>query len=1025
MPGLAIGGYSFSVQKQGFHSYTQAGIVLGTAQTLELNATLEVGAVSETIQVTPRESLVETSTSEVGQTVIAQSIESLPLGNRRTMNVVQISGLATFLGDDGIPTYSLAGGRLQSQMVWIDGGTGQNIRIGVGQQNVDPPVEAVQEIRIIVNSCPAEFGGSAGGVAIETTKSGGNQVHGSAYEYFRNDALDAPGYFATVVNGEKQRPERRYNVFGATAGGPIRRNRTFFFASYEGNRRLDALVTTLTVPTAAERSGDFSKSVNAAGVLIPVYDPDSSPRHVLPGNMIPADRVDPVGMRVAGYFPLPNRKGDNLAGANNFRQNGVTAVASEFLLAKLDHNWNDRNRLTGRYILFQQKTDPSSVFPDPGADNVTHNRGRSQYGYGSWTRIVSPAMINELRYTYVRRSSLMLSTGVGGNYPEKIGLKGVDPLAFPQFVFDGYGSLGSPTQERRQSPIEQRQVVENFTWVRHRHDLKAGWEVRSSRNQEVFLQSVSGALQFSSRSTGLPGTASGASGNALASLLLGLPLSIAASQTPALDRRSWYLAGFLKDDWSVTRALTVNLGLRWEMDTPMVDANGNMNGFDTRAINPVSGTPGVVKFAGVGGFPQHPYRFDWNNFGPRFGFAWKPGGSMKMAIRAGYGIYFAHPLDSVQATAASLGVSLSALQTSPDNGLTAPFRLRDGVQSLTLIPAPRDDTFGAVPVGRNPTTAVSFFERNRVSGYAHQFNLTAQRQLPGSVIVEVSGLGNLGRKLPSANLNINQIPPQILGPNHMTQADRPFPQFNNVMLLAPSLGISNYYAGTVKVEKRMSHGLNLLASYTQSKFLGNTNDSANPSAGSLGQNNGPYSNYYNRRADYGPLESDVERRLAISLVYELPGRSRLVRGWTIGALSSAQSGVPMTVVDSTGTDTTNAFPAGKQRANVARDPNLPASDRSLTRWFDTSAFSQPALFTFGNEGLGIVRSGRWVSTDLSLLRSFVFREWIRLQVRGEFFNAFNHTIFVPPGVIFGTQQFGVVPGAAPARQVQVGARLVF
>jgi hypothetical protein len=329
---------------------------------------------------------------------------------------------------------------------------------------------------------------------------------------------------------------------------------------------------------------------------------------------------------------------------------------------------------------------------------------------------------------------------------------------------------------------------------------------------------------------------------------------------------------------------------------------------------------------------------------------------------------------------------------------------------------------------------VDYFARDRVSGYAHQFNLTIQRELPGSMVVEIAGLGNLGRKLPSANLNVNQIRPQILGPNHRTQVDRPFPQFNNVTLLAPSIGISNYYAGLLKLEKRLSGGLDLLGSYTWSKFLGDTNDTANPDAGSLGQNNGPYSNYYNRRADYGPLESDVEHRLILSAVYELPfGKGRrwlalsfpghLAGGWIIGALTSVQSGVPLTAV--TSTDTTFAFPAGAQRTNVTRDPNLPGSQRSETRWFDTGAFAQPDVFRFGNEGVGIIRTGRWPNSDFSLLRNFQTRERGRLQIRAEAFNAFNHTTMAPPGTVYGTPTFGVVIFSVPARQVQIGARLTF
>ena len=1022
IPDLSSGRYSLSVEKPGFRRYVQGGLSLTTGQTLEWNATLELGSINETVDVPSVEPLVNTRTSEVSQILDPKSIEDLPLGNRRALNILRTAGLAA-VAPNNPAAYSLAGGRVQSQMIWIDGGTGQNIRIGVGQQNVDLPVEAVQEIEVLANNYSAEYGGSAGGVVVETTRSGTNQLHGSAYEYLRNDAMDAAGLFAQVVDGVRQTPELRYNAFGATAGGPMRRNRIFFFAAYEGTRQRTGTPISLTVPTDLERAGDFSKTVNASGTLVPVFDPTTSLRQPFPGNVIPKESLDPVALRVVNYFPSPNRAGDNRAGANNFRVNNVTAVGSDFLLAKVDFSLNDRNKLSGRYIAFRQDTDPSNIYPDPGADTANHNRGRSQYWYGSWTKIATAAKVNDVRYTYVNRSSSILSGGLGGDYPDKIGLTGVNPRAFPRFQFGGsYSPLGSTIQERRQFPIEQHQVVDNLSWLRGRHVLKAGGEARYSRNNEIDLDNISGILKFDAQTTGNP----------LAALLVGLPTSFSEYATPTLDRHSWYFSGFLKDDWSAARNLTINLGLRWEIDTPMVDANLRMNGFDAAAINPVSGTPGVVRFAGVNGYPVHPYRFDWNNFGPRFGLAWRVPGVSKVILRGGYGIFFAHPLDSVQAVAASLGFSVSTLRTGPD-AITAPFRLRDGVPAAPVSP-PRDDGFGAAPPGQNSLTQVGYFERNRVSGYSHQFNLTMQRELPGSMVIEAAALGNLGRKLASANLNINQIPPQILGPKHMSQVDRPFPQFSGVMLLAPSLGVSNYYAGLFKLEKRLSHGLNLVGSYTWSKFLGNTNDTANPSAGSLGQNNGPYSNYYNRRADYGPLESDVEHRFIFSAVYELPfgeGHNwmnrgipaRLAGGWTVATVTSFQSGVPLTAV--TSTDTTRAFAAGAQRADVARNPNLAPSERSATHWFDTGAFSQPALYTFGNEGLGVIRSSGWFNSDLSLLRNFDVTEHARFQLRGEFFNAFNHTVLAPPGLLFGTSGFGVVSAAAPPRQIQVGARLVF
>ena len=297
-------------------------------------------------------------------------------------------------------------------------------------------------------------------------------------------------------------------------------------------------------------------------------------------------------------------------------------------------------------------------------------------------------------------------------------------------------------------------------------------------------------------------------------------------------------------------------------------------------------------------------------------------------------------------------------------------------------------------------------------------------------MVEISGLGNLSRKLSSANLNSNQISPVILGPAHQSQKDRPFPQFSNVTIQSPTLGDSNYYAGMVRVEKRFSRGLNLVSTYTYSKFLENANDIGT----TAGQDGGAYSNYYNRRADYGPSANDIRGRFTFSSVYELPfgkGKhwmikgigSRLFGGWGIGNVTVVQSAPPFTVV--TQTNTTNAFSAGAQRPIVLRDPSLDAAQRSVARWFDTTAFLQPPLFQFGNEGRNTLRASGLTNLDFSLLRNFSITERVRVQFRGEFFNALNHTNLAVPGRTFGSPDFGIVSSAGPARQIQAGIRLSF
>ncbi len=1035
---LTIGTYTVTVERAGFRKYVHAGITLTTGQELGLDVRLELGAAAQVVTVTGEPAPLETRTSDISQLVESKSIDALPLGNRRTLNVVELSGAAVFVSYPNTPAnvtpnFSLGGGRTQSQMAWIDGGNAQNMRMGAAQINVDPPVEAIAEVKVLTNNYAAEYGASAGGVVIETTKSGTNQLHGSAYEFLRNNDLDAPGFFAPVSNGAKQSPELRYNVFGATVGGPIRKDKTFFFFDYEGQRLRTGATTTLTVPTALQAAGNFSQTFNAAGKLIPIYDPSTTQlvngvytRQQFPGNIIPASELDPVALNLMKYYPLPNQPAGNLAGANNFSGNEVTGSPADYTMIKLEHNFSEKDKLSGYYMRVTGTSSLSSIYPMNGAgDTNNHAVNQSQYVYASWNRIFSSARMNDLRFTFNDRLFHNESQGLGGNYPAKLGLQGVPEDAFPTWAPAGFSGLGVSQQERLQAPIRQEQFLDNYSWIRGRHATKFGFEARRSFNQDVLRNYVSGDFTFSTLPTGLPGNTT--TGNGLASLLVGFPTGFQELDTEPLDRHSWYLGAFVQDDWTVSPNLTLNLGVRWETDTPEVDSNNRMNSFTASQINPVSLTPGVVTFLGVNGYPTEPYPTDWNNFGPRLGFAWKAFGSGKTVVRGGFGIFYAHPFDAGVPNVNALGFSQSVTLNSPDNGITAPFYLRNGVPAQVSAPA-LSPSFGAVPVGQNPNTAVTFFDPTRLTGYSQQFNLGVQRQLPGAMVVEVTGLGNLSRKLPSSNLSINQIPPAELGPSCDTQVCRPFPQFTNVSIQSPTLGVANYYAGMVRIEKRYSHGLNIGANYTYSKFLDNTDEAG----ATVGSNNGPYSNYYNRRADYGPSANDIRHNFILNWVYELPFGSGkrwladsplryVVGGWSLGGVASVRSGAPITIV--TQTNNCNCFSAGSQRANVLGNPALSAP--SVAEWFNTADFAQPAPFTFGNEGVGIVRAHGLVNVDLSAIRSFRLTERLHAELRGEFFNAFNHTNFGLPGQTFGSAAFGVISSAGPARQIEVGARFAF
>ncbi len=835
--------------------------------------------------------------------------------------------------------------------------------------------------------------------------------------------------------GRKTKPELRYNIYGGTVGGPIKRDRTFFFFSYEGRNLRVGSTTTLTVPTLPERIGDFSQTFNAAGALIPIYDPATtvtaagkSTRTPFPGNVIPATALDPVALRLLTYYPLPNRAPDSITGNNNFRANSVQATDSGFYMGKVDHVFREADHITARYIHNSDLASAHGPYPNGDIANPTaSNDAGQQFAYVNEIHIINPVTVNDARFNYGYRTAHAKTNGIGSGALVKLGLTGVDDNAFPQILPAGFSALGSAAQERRQAPIQSLQFVEALSTIKGRHSLKFGVEARKSSNYEINLSTASGSFTFATQATGNPGAA--ATGNGLASLLVGFPTAFAQAKTAITDRYSWYDAAFVQDDFTVLPNLTVNIGLRWEMDTPMRDVNNRFNGFDLNQINPVSGTPGVVKFLGANGYRSTPWNTDWNNFGPRFGFAWRPKFSSSLVVRGGYAVQFSHPFDTGQPSSASLGFGINSSFQTPDNGLTAPFYLRSGVPNTFISPV-RDDSYGAVPAGKATTTAVTFFDPSRATGYSQQSNLSVQYQLSSSIIMEVTALTNFGHKLPNSNLPINQIPPSLLSATHQSQADRPFPQFTSVTILSPTIGDSRYTAGFVRLSKRFVKGLNINASYTRATFLDNSFEGAS----TVGADGGAYSNQYNRRADWGPSANDIRHRVTFSSVYELPwgdGKrwltqgwtGKVVGGWTLGTVATAQTGAPFTVT--TNTNNTNAFSAGNQRADVLRDPVLPDDQRTVKRWFDTSAFAQPAQFTFGNGGRDNMRAPGIFNADLSILRNFKFHEEAGLQLRLESLNVLNHTNLSTPGAAFGSAAFGQINSARPARVMQLGLRLKF
>ncbi len=1026
-PLLGSGRYRLEAEKQGFQRISRTAIVIELGRVVRLDVTLQLGQVTESVEVSAAAPLLESETSTVGQFIENKTIVDMPLNGRRVGQLLALMGHAVYITGDVIrPRVVVAGSRSDQQQWLLDGVNASNVALEVSQALFNPPVEAVQEIRVLQNAYSAEFGNSAAGVVSMSTRSGTNKFTGVLYEYFRNEKLDARDFFAA------QKAPLRWNVYGVALGGPVIRNKTFLFTHNEWQRQRIGVTRLFTVPTEGQRRGDFSGTLTAGGALIPMFDPATSRpdpanaartiRTQFPNNLIPASRVDPVGAKLVPLWPVANRAPSNQAGANNFVRNASNALNLTTWTTKIDHILGNNDRLSARFILHDFPTFNTPAFDEPAADPNANDVDRRAYSFVvNEIHNFSPTVINDFRFNWQPRRFHPVTPGLDQGWPTKLGLRGVSDRAFPRINAAGYVSMGPTNAERIQMPINDTHIVDAISVFKGSHSWRFGGELRLSRNKEDLNNLISGQLGFGLQPTSQPGVTN--TGNAIASLLVGFPNTGDIRDPDILDRRAKYFAFFAQDDWKLTPTLTLNLGIRWETHTPRFDANDRQNSFDRAMINPVSNTPGVITFANRDGLGRQIYNGDYNNFMPRFGFAWKPFGLSRTVVRGGYGIFFGPPLPGSNNN--SLGFETSGDFSTPDNGITAPFLLRDGFPDTSR--AALGPAFGAVRVGQPVRVAPDFIDQERRIGYMQQWNFVIQHDLGWQSVLELSYLGTVGHKLPGPGANINQVPVELMGPGN-AQIRRPFPQFGNVVSSTPFWGNSSYHGINVKVEKRFSGGLNFLLNYTHSKFIDDVTSNQE-----LGQAGGGIQNIYNRRVEKALSGNDVRNRFVVSSVYELPwGKNRrwmnggwpaiAFGGWNIGAITTLQNGSPNGFV--TQNNTTNAF-GGAQRVNVLRDPTLPKSERRLDRWFDTTALAAPAQFTFGTGPRTLLTGPGLANVDLSLLKNFAIRERLNVQFRAEAFNAFNRVNLEDPGRSLGSPQFGVVGATRESRSLQLGLKLTW
>jgi len=1059
VPQVLPGTYNIQVEHTGFKRLQVTGIRVDINQNVTQDLTLEVGGVTESISVQGSAATLETVAGSVGHIVDNKEIVELPLNGRNVFDLVNLTPAAFRLGGE----VSIAGGRTSSALAMLDGTT--NSRGGIGSQGIEinPPVEIMQEFRVDANSYTAQYGRSNAGLVNATTKSGTNQFHGVLYEFLRNDVLDSRGW-----NADLKAPLRR-NQFGAALGGPILHNRTFFFYNADAFIERRGVVRTRAVPLAAWRTGDLSSvqrqqttPSGPVGQPLVVYDPATDQRQPFPGNRIPADRLDPVSLKALSYVPLPNRPPDNpITQGGNWQENAADKLNRVHHTIRLDHSFNDRTKLFGRYILVQPDDNPTGAtrgFGDADTDAINLTNRRQNFALNA-THVISPATFANLRLGFNRVYILRAGMGLGKNWPEQLGVKGVGPDVFPRFNMSNglvqTTNFGTPGNHNRRAGITTGEIHADFTLIRGPHTLKLGGSHMRFHANEMSRQYASGQFVFQTRFTNGRNAQGGTitnTGMTLADVLLGRLNQVNAEFSQGNARRSYYVAGYFEDNWKATRTLMLNFGLRYEVESPFYEANNRMNNFDPYVLHPLAGTGdipagvrGVITFPGRNGYGRRLVHWDRNNFSPRFSFNWRVPGFNNTVVRGGFGIFYGNPYDRNVFQIAGLGFDAVGTVRDP-----VPFTLQQGLPPGTMV-APREEdltlSFGARGT-KFPISLIQWLDPYRRTQYSENFNLSIQRQWK-DILFEVTYLGNLGRKITFPNINLNLIPPNLLSRTEIpARLRRPYPQFDSdrpqIQIVSPNWGLSNYHAFTFKSDKRFSNGLGWLVAYTWSKWIDNCVFTGGDD--STWGDDDQVQNIYDLRHERSLSTNHIPHRAVISPVLELPfGRNKkwlntpgprdwFFGGWQVSGILTLQTGSPFGVTVVNGprdllgddADSTNL------RADLVGNINLPADQKGKPavgqrgiQWFDPAGFAPPARFTYGNSARTIMLGPGSVNIDTALSKSFRFFERYRLQFRWEAFNTTNTPSFGLPGSGLGSGGFGIASAGSSDREMQFALKLFF
>lgn len=1093
-PYLIPGEYRLTVEKTGFDKHVTSDIKLSVQQTIALEIPLKVGAVTTTVEVSAAVAQLATSTSAVSTLITNKAMLDLPLNGRSPFGLaVLVPGVIPGSGS----TPWISGGRNASSEITIDGASiivPEN-NVSINDTGYQPIVDTVEEFAVITNAVAAEFGRTGGGVITVATRSGTNTLHGSVFEFLRNSKLDANSW-SNNRNGVKLGAFQR-NQFGGTAGGPVYlpklydgRNRTFFFFAEQSTRTRSESTGTATLPLETWKNGDFADLRNGNGQAITIYDPlnvaqDAAGnwiRQPFAGNRIPRDRMDPVALNMLQYWPRPNAVPTNqFTNQNNFFTAGKGRSSDDRFDSRLDHNFSERFRTWARGSYSNGPNFPFNGFGNaatPIGDGVSYNTAYNIALNSVYT--FNPTTILNFSYGFARKINHKdpFSRGVdlqGLGFPQAVAAAAAEQaIEFPRMDIggnNGVTSLGQATFSTQRIQPSGHDTRADLTKVFARHTIKGGVEYRKLFINFTQHGQPSGNYTFNNgwtqRQVGAANSTTQGAG--MASYLLGMLGGGQLSHTFSAATASSYWGFYIQDDWKVTPKLTLNIGLRWDVDIPRTERYNRLSYWEIDAKSPIAGkVPAFPNLVGAMRFVTPDNRrqtaTDLNNWGPRFGFAYQI--DPKTVFRGAYAILYSSSVLQASGTSGSSGTqgfsSNTGITTSLDGGVTPVATLRNPFPLGFNRP---EGAAGGEATQLGLGIGDSFFN-DFVNPIIQQWNANLQRNLGGGFVIELGYLGSKGNHLidGESNMTYNQLPAsyfalgnQLLGSNQVAnpffgvvtnptsplsqprvaynQLIRPFPQYQSVNGFRKPQANSIYHSFTLGVNKRYSHGLNLQLSYTGGKLI----DDASQTVTFLGAA-GQKQDFYNRKAERSLSAQDVSSRLVISANYELPfGKNRtflrsapaavdwILGGWQVNGIVTFQTSIPMQIGN--GGNFTNLGSPGQRPNNNGKSAKKTGSiaDR-LNSFFDQTTFSQAGNFTFGNTSRTSpdLRPPGTRAFDASLFKKFQIQEKARAEFRVEGFNALNHPIWNGPGTdVSQPGSFGVITSKGSQRVLQLALKLEF